>query len=228
MRNCLSICLLWLLLPSLGWGQQVYTRLEAAFSVKESGSAGEQRLSMGRVYYDQGQARIVYRIDFPEREVLIATDSVLYRVRNDSVVSALPSPNMVSFSVLALCLRGNMPYFGLDESPYEMQEASREGELVVSTWLPPEPWRPHKGQIVLAQKDRQLYGLISYGPAGEMLARQFFRAYVETGGLQIPTEVIGYTYFGEETQTRVTHFREPRLNQMEDDTYYLYPVPGLE
>lgn len=216
------------LLPLPLWGQQAFTRLEADFSVKEKSGEGEQRLSMGRVYYDQAQARLVYRIDFPEPEILIATDSVLYRLRGDSIFAQLPAPNMVQFSVLALCLRGNMPYFGLDESPYEMEAATREGELVISNWLPPEAWRSYKGKIVLAQQDRQLHGLLSYGPEDELLGRQFFRQYVETGGLLIPTEVIAYTYMGEQPHTRITTFRQPLLNQMEDDTYYLYPVPAVE
>jgi len=227
MQSGLSTLILFLLVvPALG--QQAYTRLEADFSVKEKKEDGTLGLTMGRVFYNQAHQRIVYRVDFPEPEVIIATDSVLYRVRDDSIAAQLPSPNMVSFSVLALCLRGDMPYFGLDASPYEMAQAEREGELVVSTWSPPEAWQEFKGDIVVAQKDRQLHGLISYGPEGNMLGRQFFRKYVAIQGLQVPTEVIAYTYFGEETQTRITTFREPQLNQMTDDTYYLYPVPGLE
>ncbi|GAB4404468.1 MAG: hypothetical protein OHK0039_04650 [Bacteroidia bacterium] len=219
----LCLALLLGLLPTLS-AQMPYTRFEAGFSVKEKTADGKLRLTMGQVYYDRNIGQLIYRVDFPEPEIRLATDSVIYRIRRDSIVERLEMPNIVQFSVINLCLSGNLPYFGLNQSPYTIGEVSRDGDLVISTWLPPAEWAEAKGRVVISQRDKQLFGMVSYAPDGTMIGRQFLRNYIAVGGLQIPTEVINYA--GIPVSTQITTFRDVRINHMDDDTHYRYTLPA--
>ncbi|MEM7367173.1 MAG: hypothetical protein AAF587_01160 [Bacteroidota bacterium] len=206
--------------------QAVYTRVEADFSMKEKTGDGGSSLTMGKVYFDKSQNKIVYNITFPKAEILISTDSFLYKIEADSLVEKLPNMNITKFSVLSLCLSGELPYFGLRQTPYKMTDVDKDGEMVISSWLPPEDYADTHGKMILSQKQKQLYGLISLNPGGDIIAKQFFRKYELISGLHFPTEIIALTYHGGTERKQITTYRNITLNQMQDETFYTYPVPA--
>lgn len=214
------------ILPASSAAQGVYSRVEADFSMKEKTSDGGSGLTMGKVYFDKAQNKIVYNITFPKSEILISTDSFLYKIQKGDLVEKLPNMNITKFSVLSLCLSGELPYFGLKQTPYKMTGVEKDGELVISTWIPPDDFKDTHGRMILSQRQKQLYGLVSLNPEGQVIAKQFFRKYELIDGLQFPTEIVSITYHNGKEKQQITSYRNITLNQMQDETFYAYPLPS--
>ena len=227
MKIILSILLSVLLLPETGLSQHLFLRVEADFTTKEKLADGTSNLTMGKVYFDQELRQMVFDIQFPEPVVIITTDSFLYRIKGDSLVDHRPIPNMLDFTVLSLCLRGNLPNFGLETTPYKMTNVSKEEDMILATWSPPKELRKTAGEVIISQKDKQLYGLVSLDPKGEIIGRQFYRKYETVNGLPFPTEIIAFSYPDETEIKQLTTYRNILVNQMESDAKYAYPLPDI-
>ena len=90
---------------------QIFSRIEADFSLKEKRIDGSKSLTMGRVYYDKNAGQIVFDIKFPEKMVMVMNDTAMIQIKNNTVVSHNPANGMLYFTVFNLCLNGNLPYF---------------------------------------------------------------------------------------------------------------------
>ena len=71
---------------STATAQQFY-RLQADFSIKEKNADSTQRLTVGKVYYDKTYQKIVYIISFPEPEVWVIKDTMLYRFKDNKLLN---------------------------------------------------------------------------------------------------------------------------------------------
>jgi len=46
--------------------------------IKAKSPTGEQQLTVGKLYYDKNVKQIVYDVSFPEKEIWVQRDTVLY------------------------------------------------------------------------------------------------------------------------------------------------------
>ena len=222
--NLLLCCLLFLLFSLQVSGQSVSSRIEADFTIKEKDANGKLGLTKGTVYYDKDIKKLVYKVVFPGKEVVVFSDTLVYRTVNGKYSSKRASGMAVKFSIFHLALNHNLQYFGLNASKYEMVDIRKENGLTVSTWLPEKEYREYMGKIVLSQKDNKLDGLISYGPDGTVIAKQFFRNYTKSGLIEFPQNVYEFNYLqGVETK-KTMEYSNIVLDKQENEEYYNYPV----
>ncbi len=201
---------------------QVYSKFEADFSVKEMKPDGTKSLTMGTVFFNKIAKTIVFDITFPQKEVMLINDSIMYRIVDEQLINEAPANNTVAFSVFQLCLNGDLPYFGLKNTVYKLQEVNKEKDMVISSWKLPDN---ENGSILLSQKDKQLFGMISYGMQDSIVSKQFFEDYQNLDGLDFPSRIVQFFYTPAGENVKVTTYKNIILNNDENGHYYNYPIP---
>lgn len=220
----IKILLLFVILAfayTLGSNAQFYYRIQANFSIKEK-TNNYERLTMGTVFFDKHNRKLVYNITFPEPEIWVIQDTLMVRLVNDTIAGSTPAHGMIDFSVFSLSLSGNLNYFGLDKSPYVLSNTEAQGGMVITTWQPPTEFAERMGQIKMAQKSKRLNGIIMYNTEGQILSKQFYKQYADISGIDFPTEIVQFSYLPYAQTTQITTFRNVTLNSNQNETYYNY------
>ena len=205
-------------------GQGFY-RIKADFSIKEKTPDGKSQLIMGKVYYDKTSKKIIYDINFPEKEMIIVTDSFMIRIIDKKVIEKKRTSNTNEFSIFHLCLNGNLTNFGLKNSPYTIEKVEKEKDMVITTWMPPANFRHLLGKTLLSQKEKKLFGLVLFTPKDMVMGKQFFKNYLNVNGLEFPGEVIQITYVDEKEFYKITTFKNIVVNDIREDNIYNFSIP---
>ncbi|MDD2814105.1 MAG: hypothetical protein PHF53_11930, partial [Bacteroidales bacterium] len=96
--SIIGLTLILLIACSLSTKGQTNTRLRADFTVKISIANGGQSLTSGQVFYDRNIRQLIYYLSFPEREIWLTADTVIYQIRNGQIINRTPSFSMAEFS----------------------------------------------------------------------------------------------------------------------------------
>jgi hypothetical protein len=212
-----------LLLPKIAFGQHFF-RIEGDITVKEK-SDFQTQLTIGRFYYDKNIGKLVYYITFPEIQVLVSKDTVLYHFISDTLNSRTRSFDMTKFSIFNLSLENQLNNYGLEHTFYKVENVEKEDDLVISTWAPGKSQQKHFGKVMISTKDNRLFGIIFMNPSGEIVGKQFFEDYTVVSGLAFPKRMVKFTYYGDKQTSQVTTFNNIKLNNLNEKKYYDYPVP---
>ena len=212
-----------LLLPKIVFGQHFF-RIEGDITVKEK-SEFQSQLTIGKFYYDKNIGKLVYHITFPEKQVLVSRDTVLYHFIADTLSSRTRSFDMTKFSIFNLSLENQMNNYGLENTFYKVDNIEKDGDLVISTWVPGKFQQKHFGKVLISTKDNRLFGIVFMNPSGEIVGKQFFEDYTVVDGLAFPKRMVKFTYYGEKQTTQITTFDNLKLNNLNEMKYYDYPVP---
>lgn len=204
---------------------QQYFRICGDMTIKSKTSSGEQAITMGRVFFDRNNQQIVYRISFPEEETWVTTDSLTYRIINDSLVSNHLSLGMAEFSVFNLALNSQLADFGLKKSSFHIVNVERKGDLVITSWAPEENMKEHMGNILVSTKNKMLFAVVFMNAEGEVLRKQFFEEYFEISGIAFPAKIVEIGYDEDAENYQVTNFRNIRIDELENNSIYNYSLP---
>lgn len=226
LRTIALILLTASLAPAIVHGQQ-YTRIHADFSVKVKNASGAQSLTVGQVFYDRNIKQLIYYVSFPEKETWITADTVVYQIREGKLVSRTATFSMAEFTVFHLALNSHLQDFGLKNTRYVAQDIKREGDLVITTWAPPEKARQSLGNILVSVKNKQLFGVIFMDPQGVIIRKQFFEDYLLINGLAFPGKIIEINITNGIESYQVTTYKNVVVDEMENDNKYFYNTSGL-
>jgi len=219
-----SLLVVLVFMCSMAAHSQQYFRIRTDVSVKTKLVSGEQSLSMGQIFYDRNEKKIVYQLTFPEKSMIITADTVTYRIVNDTIVQRTFSPALTDFSVFHLALSSHLPDFGLKRTQYTISEVNREGEMVITTWTPPEKLADDLGKILISVMDKKLYGVILYSPLGEITSKQFFEDYRKIGGLAFPGKITEISYSPEGESYQIMTFKNTVLDELQNNHMYTISV----
>lgn len=201
-------------------------RIEASFSAKEKTPSGKSKLTIGTVYFDKNDNKIVYDITFPDAATLVVTDTVQYIIKEDTTIAqSIPSLNQMS--IFSLALKGDLDNFGLEQLKYDIIEVEKSEDMIITTWLPPADFQNNYGKIALSQKNRNLYGVIFFAPDDTVIGKQIFRDYTTVDGVSFPQEIIQITIAEGKEFYKVTTFSEVKVNNLEKDEMYLFNTEEL-
>lgn len=226
MKRHLLFNLLLLLIPLFSMGQKdIYYRVRAEFSVKEKSSDGRSSLTMGKVYYDKARQRIVYDVLFPEKEIWLFTDSVMYTIKDDIAKKQPIVKGYIDFSIFNLSLNNNLKDYGLKNSIYELNKVEKDEDMVISEWTPKKEYAKIIGDVKVSIRGNQLYGVLVYDVNKKLIGKQIFSDYIKIGGFEFPGEIINFTYLenGEEI-TQITNYKNVKINNWDEDYFYNYNV----
>jgi hypothetical protein len=213
---------------------QYYFRIKADFSVKEKTFEDTYRLLVGSVYYDMNYKKIVYHIQFPEKEIWVLTDTIAFVFKDNEPVKKQTAFIYPEFSIFNLVLQGALKDYGLKDHPVlKVKEIDRQGDKVIRTWEPTKDYKENLGKLKMSTKGRKLEAVVFYSPEGRLMSRQFFDNYLNVKGLDFPGEIVQFIYPNPEVQKEYsgkemivkTSYRNIQLNKTDEEFFYNYPLP---
>jgi hypothetical protein len=219
-RILLSFILVLILSASLS--AQSLQRIEADFTLKESDRVGNKKLSVGKVFFDKNIRVIVFKITFPYEEVLCVHERGVTRFKADTVFQEVWMEGLVDVNIFNLFLNGNLEYYGLKQSQFELKDIEQDNQKIISTWVHPRGKKLGIGKMLLATEDKKISGLITFNADDVLASKQLFEEYIETNGYFFPSQVIQYQYVNNEKEIRISNYREIKLNAYENDDWYRY------
>ena len=223
--NALIVCMI-ILLPIVSVAQkEAYYRVRADFSIKEKSTDGKSSLTMGEVFFDKMKKKIIYTIRFPEKENWIFQDSLMFKIQNDKVEKKPLIPGYIDFSIFNLALNNNLKDFGLKKSIYSVKSVVKEGNMVISTWVPQKQYEKTFGEVKISVVDNKLYGVVFYNAKKVIIGKQIFTKYITIRSFEFPTEIINFSFLesGQEIH-QITTYKNIKVNNWDEDTYN-YSVP---
>ncbi|MBT3244522.1 MAG: hypothetical protein HN352_15345 [Bacteroidetes bacterium] len=227
MRNiCRLLILIFFFTPVCLQAQQFF-RIRADVSVKTKLSSGDQSLTMGKIYYDRNEKKIIYDLTFPEKNILVTADTITYRIVDNQIIQRSFSPSIVEFSVFHLALSSHLPEFGLKRTQYEISKVAKEGQMVITTWTPPDKLAEDLGNILISVVDRKLYAVVFLSPDGSVKSKQFFEDYIERDGLAFPGKIVEISYSPEGENYQIMSFKNLVVDELENNHMYSFSVDGL-
>ena len=220
------ICLLLFSFSFLRVESQIFFRLKADFMIKAKSPTGEQQLTVGKIYYDKNVKQIFYEISFPEKEIWVQKDTVLYKINNSKIVSKQQIPTMIEFTIYHLVLNGNLVDYGLKNSKFKIKKVEKSEGEVISTWEPPPDLKKISGDVIISNVNQQLNGIVFKNNAGEIVSRQFFRNYIKVKGLSFPQEIIKENYINGLKAYELTTYSNILINDLSGEYKYDYKIPA--
>ena len=206
-------------IPLFHFGQKAFSRIEAEITIKEIDSTS--RITTGKMYYDKNLGAIYYSIKFPNREVVVYTDSMIYRLNNDKVVENYKSATGLKFNIFNLVLNSQMEYYGLNSSSYELVNTKNDQDQIITTWEPKFKNKKYKsGEIVMSQKNKLIFGLVSFYPDGSVISKQFFEDYNNVDGLMIPSKITQIAFINDKPEYKITTYKNIKVNNFDDQKNY--------
>jgi hypothetical protein len=125
---------------------QLYYRVKADFSIKEKTFEDTYRLLIGQVYYDLHHKKIVYDIQFPEKEIWVQTDSITYIYKNNEFDRSIKAYIFPEISIYSLAFQGNLKDMNFNDHPFmELKEVKKEGDLLIKTIVPNKKYKKKIG-----------------------------------------------------------------------------------
>lgn len=203
---------------------QDFYRISGDFSIKSKDDSTFS-LTRGSFYYDMNFKKVVYELNFPQQEIWVLSDSLIFRMRGDSVYEKTEGVSIVDFSIFHLTLNNKLNNYGLEESIYELEDVEKNKDMVIYTWSPPFIAQSVLGDVLLSQKDKRLFGLIFLNKDGEVVRKQFFRNFENINGLEFPTEIVDLVYVDGFEIVQKTNYKNIKVNEAGKLAKYNYPVP---
>ena len=219
----LQICL-FLLLPGITTGQNFY-RIRADFSIKEKFANGISQLIIGSVYYDKTFNQVVYNIKFPQPEVWVLRDTVMYHLVNNKIVKRQQTFLAAKQSLFSLALSGEISDYGLKSSFFSIQKIKKEGSMVITTWVPDARREKVFGKILMSNVNKKLNTIVFYSPDNHLLSQQQFKNYVNISGLEFPCEVTQITYEKSGKNYQLTTYKNIMVDAQNEKDFYNFVIP---
>ena len=205
---------------------QLFFRIKMDFMIKAKSPTGEQQLTVGKLYYDKNIKQIVYDVSFPEKEIWVQRDTVLYKIVNSKIIGKQRIPAGIEFSIYNLVLNGTLNDYGLKKTKFTLRKVEKSDNNVISTWEPPQELKKYFGDILLSNVDQKLNGIVFKNTAGEVVSRQFFRNYIKVNGLSFPQEIYRENYINGQKDIELTTFTNIVVNDLSGENIYDFKIPA--
>ncbi|MFY0685929.1 MAG: hypothetical protein JXQ90_02125 [Cyclobacteriaceae bacterium] len=195
-------------------GQSLNSRIEAEYSIKEVASDGKKGLTLGKVFYDINKSELAHNIRFPEKELLVFRDTLIYSLKHDSIRSVGSPIQMMDFSIYHLILSNNISDFGLGQVGYRMTKVEEEGDKIVTEWrheLIPD------ASVVITKLEGLIDAIIFYDKDYNILAKQFYKEYQKVGRYVFPHKIYETVYAGEVERKKITEHKNVKIDDFEDE-----------
>lgn len=222
----LLLCVIFLSFVNLLANAQQHYRIKSDFSIKENLPDGTSNLTMGTVYFDKNNKKIVYSISFPTKTLQVLTDSFFYELKANKLSEKKKATNLLQFSIFNLALSSNLSNYGLNTNGiFKLTDVSKEDSLVISTWEPSTAkLKELTGKVLISQKRRLLYGLVFFDNKNNVLSKQFFTEYMNVKGLNFPSQITQVNYINGKEYYKVTTYKNIVVNATNENEIYNFNI----
>ncbi|HRQ28927.1 MAG TPA: hypothetical protein PLU49_02555 [Saprospiraceae bacterium] len=221
-----SVCFIVILLFSFSSASsQHYFRVKADFSFKVKGNETKS-LVMGTVYFDKNEKKIVYNVRFPHKQTWVMHDTSMYLFENNKLKERSFMPSPVEASLFNLILNSSINNFGLEKSPYKLQKVEKDKGMLIGTWTPPKVKGDESlGDILIANQDGKLKGVVFKNKKGKVVSKQFYENYQLIKGLNFPSQLTHIIFHDDGTESyQITNYKNIRIDEKGEDNWYRYKL----
>lgn len=211
------------MLPGFLFGQHFF-RIEGDITIKEKNEFQSQ-LTIGRFYYDNNLKKVVYTIHFPEKQVVVTKDTITYHFVGETLKSKIKTSNLTQFTVFNLALNHTLENYGLENSFYHLEKVEKDEGLVIMTWKPEKSKSSLFGNVLISTRAKKLHGVVIYDVENKVVSKQFFEDYRNIKGFVFPHKIVKIGYNGDDKSYQIITFDNVKLNNLDEEYYYDYPVP---
>lgn len=204
---------------------QKFYRIKGDYSIKAKSADGKAQLTIGKFYYDKNIKKLVYQNTFPQKETWVSYDTMVFRIVNEKVAAKYKSPPIGIFSIFHLVLTNQINNYGLKNSPFTIQKVEKQGDMVITTWIPPKPLMAIFSKVLISNKNNHLYGMVFIDSKDKILRKQFFNNYQNFKGLEFPLEVVDITYKDDKENYQVTTYKNVVIDEVTEDYLYNFALP---
>lgn len=206
---------------------QKFFRIKGEFTIKAKASDGKSQLTMGSFYYDRNFKKLVYITRFPKKETWVSIDTSVYHLVNNKVIDRQSAPPIAEFSMFHLALNSQLSNYGFKNTALKIEKVERDGDMVITTWSPPEKAAKLFGKIKTSTKNSRLFGIVFLNTENNILKKQFFNEYKNINGLEFPHEVVDITYIKGKENYQVTTYKNIVIDDLTEGSIYNYTIPGV-
>jgi len=210
---------LFLSLGLLGYSQYAY-RMRADILTKTRLPDSTFQVSKGKLFYDQNHKKIIFDFTFPQKEKIVLFDTVMYTFRADTLYSRSPNLLIPDQSLFHFILKGKMANYGLDEARFSMKGFEKKGDMVITTWIPPDILKKMISKVLVATKNKLLYSVTMIDSKGKVISRQILKNYKLSQGIDIPTEILIATYLEKGNLYQIINMENVMINEPTNDEKY--------
>ncbi len=202
-----------------GAAQSAY-RIKSDFLFKVKNPDSTFNLSKGVVYYDKNIKKLVFDLSFPEREIKVTKDTLVYTFRADTLYSIEKNLLAPEFTLFNYLLTDQFQTYGIDDKFFSADKVERSQGLVITHWKPKGKLSEVIGEIVIAQKQKRLYSVLIKNPEMEIINRQIFKNYKTIKGTIIPTEILSVFNVDTTRYLQITSLKNPVINETINEAIY--------
>lgn len=202
-------------------------RFKADITTKIKNTDGTFQYTKGSACYDRNTKKIVYNITFPQKEIYVSIDTLVYKYVNNKQESVMGNPLKPEFSIYHFILNNDISDFGLKKSSFSVGNVEKADDLIITKWIPPAGNNSFFGNIIVSTKNKRLNSVLIYNAEGVLVNRQIYKKYLSVKGVEIPTEILTITYFGDVKKYQIVEFRNVVINEAGNDSMYNFNVSKI-
>ena len=195
-------------------------RIKAEITIKIKNQDSTFQYTKGIVRYDRNIKKVLYDISFPQKEIYVSIDTLVYRFQSGKLISTQVSPLKPEFSIFHFILNNDISDFGLKNSSFRATNVEKSGDLIITKWTAPAIQDFPLGNILVTSKNKRLQSVIINSNKGQILSRQIFKKYTFINGIEIPTEILAVNYFSGRKTYQIIQFDKVQINEPGHDTEY--------
>lgn len=195
-------------------------RIKSDFLFKVKNPDSTFNLSKGVVYYDKNIKKLVFDLQFPEREIKVTKDTLVYTYRADTLYSIEKNILAPEFTLFNYLLTDQFQTYGIDDKYFSADKVERSRNMVITHWKPKGQIAEVIGEIVIAQKQKRLYSVLIKNPEMEILNRQIFKKYQTIKGTTIPTEILSVFHVDSLKYLQMTTLKNSVINETINEHIY--------
>ena len=72
----------------------------------------------------------------------------------------------------------------------------------------------------MSQKNKLIFGLVSFHPDGSVISKQFFEDYTNVDGLMIPSKITQIAFINDKPEYKITTYKNIKVNNFDDQKNY--------
>lgn len=209
-KNCILLCVA-LFSPFLGISQSKQ-RISAIYSIKEIDTLGQNKISMGELFFSNSSRMLRFEQKFPDCRSYILQDTILQINKQDSKQRISLTKGLIDYNVYNLILSGSLQDFGLSKSGYVLSKVREEEGQIIMEYTPPKALTT-VSKIELVKKEGKLEGFIVYNEKGALLSQTFFREYIVKDGVLIPMKIVQFVHYGNKQSKKITTLKDVKINE---------------
>ncbi len=207
---------------------QNFYRICGDYTIKGK-SENSAQLIIGKFYYDKNEKKIINVNVFPEKAIWVTSDTNLYKIVDDKIVSRQTIPDFTLFSMYHMVLNNQLNNFGLEGSVFTLENVESVDGMVISTWTPSKNVKKIFGKVMISSKDDKLFGIVFFDTEDVIIKKQFFEDYTMNKGLPFPGKITEITFSDDGKELyQVTTYRNILVNDHDDENLYHFSVSDYQ